>query len=68
MKTRNDGTKGKTAAEWIAEDAERDNRSNDKSYGSSLNYDEDEDDLDDDNPDDFNYNDDQDNVSADRNI
>lgn len=46
MKKRNDGSQGKTAAQLIGEDAERNNKANHESYESSANYEGDEGDLD----------------------
>jgi len=46
METRNDGSKGKTAAELIAEDATRSNKSNPDSYENAVDYEGDEGNLD----------------------
>jgi hypothetical protein len=46
MKNRNDGSHGKTAAQMIEEDAERNNKANHDSYESTVNYEGDEGDLD----------------------
>lgn len=46
MQTRNDGSEGKTAAQIIAEDTERNENSNPHAYRTSLLYDNDEGELD----------------------